>query len=83
MSEGFRTPYVWRIPEHLAGKTVELRIERYTSCGPMFGQERFVNLRPGDNPRWLQPYAPGGKVRHPVVEISFQQTMVKTTGTGT
>jgi hypothetical protein len=72
MPERLHAPYIWRIPEHLAGKTVEVRIERSTSCGPMFGTERFAQLRPGDNPRWLQPYSPRGKVRHPAVEISFQ-----------
>lgn len=72
MSEKLWAPFVWKIPEALAGKKVEVKIERYSSCGPMFGVERFEKMQPGDMPGWLKLSTPGGKVKHPVVELSFQ-----------
>lgn len=72
MAERLNAPYIWRIPERFAGKKVEIKIERCTSCGPMFGEKRFDNLRPGDMPGWLNCSRPSGKVQHPVVEIVFQ-----------
>ena len=72
MPERLFAPFVWEIPGELAGKTVSMRIERYTSCGPMFGRERFDHPRPGDyRVPQLVKYRPSGKPRHPVVEPEF------------
>ena len=70
IGERLWAPFVWRIPGRFAGKTVQVKIERFTSCGPMFGEERFIHPRPGDSP-WIAAYRPSGAVRHPVVEPEF------------
>ena len=64
-------PFAWRIPERFAGRRVSLRIERYTSCGPMFGSRAFDPTQAG-NDDWLKTYAPQGGVRHPVAEPVFE-----------
>lgn len=63
-------PFAWRIPERFAGRRVQFRLERYTSCGPMFGSRAFEPAAGGNG--WLQTYAPQGGVRHPVVEPVFE-----------
>ena len=63
-------PFAWRIPERFAGRRVTLRVERYTSCGPMFGTRAFEPAVAGSD--WLQTYAPQGGVRHPVAEPVFE-----------
>ena len=68
----FNAPYLWRIPERFAGKKVEIKIERYTSCGPMFGEKRFNNMTQEDEPTLLEISRPSGKVKHPVIDLSFQ-----------
>ena len=69
MPERLYAPFVWRIPERFAGKTVQVRIERYSSCGPMFGEITFPVVRPGG---WTAAdRRPTGKVRHPAVELEF------------
>lgn len=62
-------PFAWRIPDRFAGRRVTLRVERYTSCGPMFGTRAF-SREGGDD--WLRTYAPQGGVRHPVSEPVFE-----------
>ena len=68
MPERLWAPFEWEIPEALAGKTVSIRIERYTSCGPMFGQDRFDHPRPGDRESLLSKFRPSGMIRHPIIE---------------
>ena len=69
MPERLYAPFVWRIPERFAGKTVSIRIERFSSCGPMFGEITFPVVRPGG---WTAAdRRPSGKVRHPAVELEF------------
>ncbi len=72
MAERLNAPCIWRIPERFAGKKVEIKIERCTSCGPMFGVKRFDDLRPGDESLWLNCSRPSGRVKHPVAELVFQ-----------
>ena len=71
MPERLWAPFVWEIPETLAGKVVSVRIERYTSCGPMFGRDRFDHPRPEDRAGLLARFRPSGVIRHPVVEPEF------------
>ena len=71
MPERLWAPFVWEIPETLAGKVVSMRIERYTSCGPMFGRERFDHPRPEDQARRLAGFRPSEMIRHPVIEPEF------------
>ena len=70
MPERLQAPYVWRIPERLAGKTVSVRIERYTSCGPVFGEVRLKSVPPGGGLQ-AADCLPSGRVRHPAVELEF------------
>lgn len=63
-------PFAWRIPERFAGRRVQLRLERYTSCGPMFGTRAFEPGISGSS--WLQTYAPQGGIPHPVAEPVFE-----------
>ena len=58
-------PFAWRIPGHFAGRTVEVKIVRSTSCGPMFGTKCFES----DGNSWLSEFHPHGGVPHPVVEL--------------
>lgn len=57
-------PFEWRIPEHLNGGQVKVRIERYTSCGPMFGTEIFRQ----ENITALPDYTPNKLRIHPTIE---------------
>lgn len=63
-------PFAWRIPERFAGRRVQLRLERYTSCGPMFGTRAFEPEVAGSD--WGQTYAPQGGIPHPVAEPVFE-----------
>ena len=63
-------PFAWRIPERFAGRRVQLRLERYTSCGPMFGTRAFEPDVAGSD--WGQTYAPQGGIPHPVAEPVFE-----------
>ena len=72
ISERLWAPFVWEIPQDLAGKVVSIRIERYTSCGPMFGRERFDHPEAGDfRVPQLVRYRPSGKLPHPIIEPEF------------
>ena len=37
-------PFEWLLPAGVQGKTVEIKIERLTSCGPIFGEKAFETL---------------------------------------
>ena len=63
-------PFAWRIPERFADRRVQLRLERYTSCGPMFGTRAFEPEVAGSD--WGQTYAPQGGIPHPVTEPVFE-----------
>ncbi len=45
--------FVWTLPEALAGQTVLLRIEQYTSIGPLFGRAADV-IAEGDGEKWAK-----------------------------
>jgi len=34
-------PFCWKIPEEYAGKQVEIKLQRYTSCGRIFAENAF------------------------------------------
>lgn len=65
-------PFSWRIPERFAGRLVNVRVEKYTSCGPMFGTRCFEPETPGAS-SWLSDCRPGGAVPHCVSELIFER----------
>ena len=67
----FAPPFIWRLPAETAGKSVELRIERSSSCGPMFGTGKELPIRP-DLEAWLGKYRPHGAIPHTVIEPVFK-----------
>ena len=71
LGERLYPPFIWRIPAEFAGKSVELRIERSTSCAPMFGSREEIAIRP-DLEAWLGKYRPAGGVPHTVIEPVFK-----------
>ena len=67
----FARPFIWHLPPETAGKSVELRIERSTSCGPMFGTGKELPIRP-DLEAWLGKYRPKGAIPHTIIEPVFK-----------
>lgn len=67
----FARPFIWRLPPETSGKSVELRIERSSSCGPMFGTGKELPIRP-DLEAWLGKYRPHGAVPHTIIEPIFR-----------
>ena len=66
----FAPPFAWQIAEY-AGKTVELKIVRSSSCGPMFGTGKEINIKPALE-SWLGSYRPHGTIPHTIIEPVFK-----------
>lgn len=64
-------PFLWQLPVESSGCFAELRLERFTSCGALFGTACFNE---SGKPLWLKQFSPDN--RHPLRPFAPLWTMV-------
>jgi len=63
-------PFEWRLPVGIQGETTEVKIERLTSCGAIFGEKSF-NI--SSTWSWLEEYKPNNSAPlYPCCEIIWK-----------